>query len=37
MLWLAVQEPNLAGFILSNFIHENMLKAWIKDGYEGAN
>ena len=37
MLWLAIQEPNLTGFILSNFIHENMLKAWIKDGYTGVN
>ena len=36
MIWLAVQEPNLTGFILSNFIHENMLKAWIKDGYARA-
>ena len=36
MLWLAIQEPNLTGFILSNFTHENMLKAWIKNGYEGA-
>ncbi len=34
ILWLAIQEPSLTGFILSNFTHENMLKAWIKDGYE---
>ena len=35
MLWIAIQEPNLTAFILGNFTHENMLKAWIKDGYEG--
>lgn len=34
MLWLAIQEPTITGFILSNFTHENMLKAWIKDGYD---
>ena len=37
MLWLAIQEPAITGFILGNFTHENMLKAWIKEGYEAAN